>query len=294
MRAPLATIADPKEARARCDEARRGGRRVAFVPTMGALHEGHLRLVDAARARAELVAVSIFVNPTQFAPGEDYARYPRDLEGDAAKLEGRGADLLFTPSVDSMYPAGACTRITVSGVTEGLCGAHRPGHFGGVATVVAKLLNIIGPCAAIFGRKDYQQLLVVRRLARDLDLPVEIVGVPTARDADGLAMSSRNAYLSPDERRRALSIPRGLAAAHSLFARGERSGAALRAAVAGLVESAADTVDYVTVADPESLAETRSGAVGDTALVAVAARFGKTRLIDNTVLGVDAPPTEAG
>ena len=294
MSAPLATIIDPTEARARCDEARSKGLRVAFVPTMGALHEGHLRLVDAARERAGFVAVSIFVNPTQFAPGEDFARYPRDLEGDASKLRGRGADLLFSPSVDAMYPEGACTRITVSDLAEGLCGAFRPGHFTGVATVVAKLLNIVGPCVAIFGRKDYQQLLVVRRLARDLDMPVEIVGAPTARDADGLAMSSRNAYLSTDERRRALAIPRGLAAAHSLFERGERSAAPIRKAVAGLVESAADTVDYVAVADPESLEETRSTAIGARALVAVAARFGRTRLIDNTVLGEDAPPISAG
>ena len=290
MSAPLTTITLPTEARARCDEARRKGLRVAFVPTMGALHEGHLRLVDAARAGAGYVAVSIFVNPTQFAPGEDFARYPRDFEGDASKLSGRGADLLFSPSVDVMYPEGACTQVNVSGLAEGLCGAYRPGHFTGVATIVAKLLNIIGPCAAIFGRKDYQQLLVVRRLARDLDMPVEIVGVPTEREEDGLAMSSRNAYLSTDERRRALAIPRGLAAAHSLFESGERRVTPIRAAVAGLVEGAADAVDYVTVADPESLEEMRSTMIGAGALVAVAARFGRTRLIDNTVLGEDAPP----
>jgi len=294
MRAQFATVTDPKEAHARCDEARRLGKRVAFVPTMGALHEGHLRLVDAARERGGFVAVSVFVNPTQFAPGEDFSKYPRDLDGDVAALSERGADLVFSPSVQAMYPEGACTQVLVSEITAGLCGAHRPGHFAGVATVVAKLLNIVGPCAAIFGRKDYQQLLVVRRLVADLDMPIEIVGVPTVRDADGLALSSRNAYLSVEERQRALAIPHGLAAAHALYASGERRASEIRAAVAVPVERAADAVDYVGVADPDSLAPILSGEIGDRALVAVAARFGRTRLIDNTVLGEDAPPVRGG
>jgi pantoate--beta-alanine ligase len=290
MHAPLATIADPRDLRARCDETRRRGGRVGFVPTMGALHEGHLRLVDAAREAADLVVASVFVNPTQFAPGEDFARYPRDPDGDADKLAGRGVDLLFAPVVEAIYPRGACTRVVVSGLTAGLCGAFRPDHFTGVATIVAKLLNIVGPCRAVFGRKDYQQLAVVRALARDLDLPVEIVGVPTVRDADGLALSSRNAYLSPEARRRALAIPTGLAAAHALFAGGERGAAAIRAAVHAPIAQAADGVDYAAVADPDTLEDAGDGAVGARALVAIAARFGGTRLIDNTVLGEDPPP----
>ncbi|MCK9461163.1 MAG: pantoate--beta-alanine ligase [Proteobacteria bacterium] len=290
MRAPPIIVTDPEEARARCDEARRRGERVAFVPTMGALHEGHLRLLDAAREAGGFVVASVFVNPTQFAAGEDFGRYPRDLEGDVAKISGRGAELVFSPPVEAMYPEGACTQVVVSGLTGGLCGAHRPGHFAGVATVVTKLLNIVGPCAAIFGRKDYQQLLVVRRLAADLDLPVEIVGVPTVRDEDGLALSSRNVYLSAGERRRALAIPRSLAAAHALFAKGERRPEAIRRAVAGPIESAADSVDYVAVADPDTLSEAAPAGFGGRALVAVAARFGGTRLIDNTVLGEDNSP----
>ena len=286
---PIAILPEPTAVRARCDEARSLGRRVAFVPTMGALHAGHLRLVEVARGLGDLVVVSVFVNPTQFGPGEDFDRYPRDLAGDAAKVESRGADLVFAPTVAAMYPKGARTRVSVSGLTAGLCGAHRPGHFDGVATIVAKLFNVVGPCAAVFGRKDYQQLQVVTRLAADLDMPVEIVGVPTVREADGLAMSSRNAYLSPDERRRGLSIARGLSAAHQLFRGGERDAGALRRAVAARVDESADAVDYVTVADPASLQEL-TAEVGDRALIAVAARFGKTRLIDNTVLGEDEPP----
>jgi pantoate--beta-alanine ligase len=189
-----------------------------------------------------------------------------------------------------MYPEGACTQVTVSRLTAKLCGAHRPGHFSGVATVVAKLLNIVGPCAAIFGRKDYQQLLVVRRLVADLVMPVEIVGVPTARDEGGLALSSRNVYLSADERRRALEIPRGLAAAHSLYTNGERRTAAIHAAVAHHINGAADAVDYIGVADPDSLEGISSEEIGERTLIAIAARFGRTRLIDNTVLGEDAPP----
>jgi pantoate--beta-alanine ligase len=290
MPTPLPIVTNPREARARCDEARCRGLRVSFVPTMGALHEGHLRLVDVARERGGVVVVSLFVNPTQFAPGEDFAKYPRDLDDDVAKLSGRGVDVVISPSVEAMYPKGACTRVTVSGITAGLCGAHRPGHFAGVATVVTKLFNIVGPCTAIFGRKDYQQLAVVRRLVADLDMPIEIVGVPIVRDVDGLALSSRNAYLSTEERQRGLSISRGLGAAHSLYENGDRNVDRIRAAVAGPVGRAADIVDYVSVVDPDSLEELSSKEMGERALVAVAARFGATRLIDNTVLGEDAPP----
>src|SRR5271166_6001371 len=208
------------EARSACDVARRRGADVAFVPTMGALHGGHVALLREARKRAEFVAVSIFVNPTQFGPGEDFARYPRNLEDDVSRLSGLGDVCVFAPSVGEMYPPGGQTRVRVGALAEPLCGRFRPGHFEGVATVVAKLLAVVGPCQAVFGRKDYQQLLVVRRMVRDLLLPVTVVDHPTVREADGLAMSSRNGYLSRDERTRALSIVRGLDAAARQFGAG--------------------------------------------------------------------------
>jgi pantoate--beta-alanine ligase len=274
-----------------CSAARADGKRVAVVPTMGALHEGHLALVDRARSQGEFVVVTIFVNPTQFGPNEDLARYPRDLEGDVAKLEEREANLVFAPEVSAMYPKGHVTTVHLSGLTEHLCGAHRPGHFDGVATIVAKLFNIIGPCVGVFGRKDYQQLKVIRRMVRDLDMPVEVVGVPTIREVDGLARSSRNAYLSPKDRERALSIPRGLTAAHYAFGRGERRVDELLGAVEAFVKVAADSIDYVSAADPETLEPlARHAGCGERLLIAVAARFGATRLIDNTVIGEDSLP----
>jgi pantoate--beta-alanine ligase len=274
-----------------CAGARASGLRVGLVPTMGALHEGHLSLVRAARQRAQFVVASIFVNPTQFGPKEDYSRYPRDLEGDTAKLEGAGADAVFAPTVEAMYPAGEQTRVHVASLTDTLCGPHRPEHFEGVATIVAKLFVLTGPCVAVFGRKDYQQLQVIRRLARDLFLPVEVVGVPTVREPDGLAMSSRNQYLSATERRDALALVEGLRAAHRLFAAGERSGAALRAAVRAPIERVATSIDYVELADPDALSLIADGATaGDRAVVAIAARIGATRLIDNAVLGEDNFP----
>jgi len=290
-------VARPREAREICDRARRDGERVSLVPTMGALHEGHLALVDEARSRGELVVVSIFVNPTQFAPGEDFERYPRDVDADVAKLAERGASLVFTPEIDGMYPDGHATRVRVSGLTEGLCGAHRPGHFDGVTTIVAKLFNVIGPCTAIFGRKDYQQLRVIERMTRDLDLPVTVIGLPTVREPDGMALSSRNAYLSAEERGRALALARGLTRAHRLWREGERTVGALREAVAIPVGETFDDVDYVTAADPRTLEpledETEHG--GESLLIAAAAKIGATRLIDNTVLGEDDPPiTETG
>ncbi|MBI2894453.1 MAG: pantoate--beta-alanine ligase [Deltaproteobacteria bacterium] len=256
---------------------------VAFVPTMGALHEGHLTLAREAARRGELAVMSIFVNPLQFGPNEDFSRYPRPLEADLDKAGEAGTHLVFAPTPDEMYPPGDQTRVAVPALARGLCGPHRPGHFDGVATVVCKLLNAVGPCVAIFGRKDYQQLKVIERMVRDLAIPAEIVGMPIVREPDGLAMSSRNAYLSPPERERALSLSRGLASARAIFAAGERDAAALRAAAHSPVAAAADSIDYVTVADPESLEELAS-AVGDRALVAIAARIGRTRLIDNVVL----------
>ena len=291
---PLPSRPDPRvvrsvaELRAACDEARARGLRVGLVPTMGALHAGHLALVNAARQTAQLVVTSIFVNPTQFGPGEDFTRYPRDLDGDVRKLATAGADLVFAPAPDAMYPPGDDTRVHVGALTAPLEGAHRPGHFDGVATVVAKLFAAVGPCVAVFGRKDYQQLLVVRRMARDLLTPVEIVGHPIVREPDGLALSSRNAYLSADERARALAIVRGLDTAARRFAAGERDARELRRVARASIEAVATSIDYVEARDADTLAEL--AAVDTRAVLAVACRIGTTRLIDNVVLGEDPPP----
>jgi pantoate--beta-alanine ligase len=277
--------------RAACDRLRAAGDGIGLVPTMGALHRGHLALVDEARRRATSVAVSIFVNPTQFGPNEDFHQYPRPLEQDIALCREAGARLVFAPPASEMYPPDERTRVRVSGLTDALCGPFRPGHFEGVATIVTKLFAATGPAVAVFGRKDYQQLQVVRRMARDLLLPVEIVGYPTVRDADGLALSSRNAYLKPDERKRALAIPRALARAVALHRNGERSAGALRRAALELIEPAATRVDYVTVADADELRPFGdSEGVGERAVLAVAAFVGTTRLIDNVVFSEDNPP----
>jgi pantoate--beta-alanine ligase len=279
-------IHSPEAMSAWCEAARRAGRRVGFVPTMGCLHEGHLSLVAAAARVADVVVVSIFVNPTQFGPNEDFDKYPRVLEADLDKLRKTAVAAVFAPSPAEMYPGGFDTEVVVGGLTGTLCGAHRPGHFNGVATVVTKLLGIVGPCAAVFGRKDYQQLKIIQKLVRDLNLPVEVVPAPTVREPDGLAMSSRNAYLSADERARALSLSRGLRAARALFEQGERRAGTLRSAAAAAVEAAGDKVDYVEIADPESLVSfDENNEVRGCALIAVAVRIGGTRLIDNTVLG---------
>lgn len=258
---------------------------------MGALHQGHIALVHAARHRADDVAVTIFVNPTQFAPSEDFGKYPRPVESDLEKCEAAGAQLVFLPEVGEMYPEGERTRVRVDALTDHLCGQSRPTHFEGVTTVVAKLLAIAGPCTAVFGRKDYQQLKVIERMVRDLLLPVEIVGHPTVREADGLALSSRNAYLSPDDRRRALVLSRSLAGAVRQFAGGERRAGALRQPVQSAITELGLRPDYVTLADSETLSPIGDEAiVADRALLALAVRVGGARLIDNVVLGEDGPP----
>jgi pantoate--beta-alanine ligase len=278
--------------RSACDAARSRGERVALVLTMGALHDGHLHLAREAKRHGGFVAVTIFVNPTQFGPSEDFSRYPRDLEGDRAKLATASVDVVFAPTPGQMYPPGDATRVRVTGLTDSLCGPFRPGHFEGVATVVSKFFAAAGPSAALFGRKDYQQLQVIRRLVRDLLLPIEVIGVPTVREPDGLALSSRNAYLSAAERQRALGLSRGLRAASEAFERGERGAGVLRRLVQTEVAAVATSIDYVTVADPDSLAPLDDGATaGDRVLCAIAARVGTTRLIDNAVLGEDPPLT---
>jgi pantoate--beta-alanine ligase len=279
----------PADVRAACDPVRSAGGVVGLVPTMGALHEGHLSLVREARKRARLVVVSIFVNPTQFGPGEDFTRYPRDLEGDTQKLATAGADLVFAPDASAMYPPGDDTRVRPGAVAAPLEGEKRPGHFEGVATVVTKLFAIAGPCVAVFGRKDYQQMLVVRRLVRDLHLPVEIAAHPIVREPDGLAMSSRNAYLSAEERARALSIFRGLSAAAVAFGSGERGRDALESMARAPIAAAATSIDYVAARDADTLAPLGE-LVPDRAVLLVACRVGTTRLIDNLVLGEDPPP----
>lgn len=287
----LEVVHTAAELRTKIRERAGDGGTLGFVPTMGALHEGHRVLMREAKRRASFTMVSIFVNPTQFGPREDLSRYPRDLEGDVAKCAAEGVSLVFAPSVADMYLEGERTRVHVSGLTEHLCGASRPGHFDGVATVVTKLFAAAGPCVAVFGRKDYQQLAVIRRLARDLLLPVEIVGVATVREADGLALSSRNVYLSAEERQRALSIPRALASAVRAFAGGERGARALRAPVVQALTDAGLRADYVALADPDALSPIDdAGPVGDRVLLAVAAFAGATRLIDNVVLGEDEGP----
>ena len=278
----------PAEVLRSSENARKTGK-IALVPTMGALHDGHLSLVREAKRRAPFVVASVFVNPTQFGPNEDFDKYPRDLEGDQAKLASAGCDLLFAPDASTMYPPGDETRVRVGALAEHLCGPFRPGHFEGVATVVSKLFGVVRPDVALFGRKDYQQLKVLERIAADVFLRVSIVGLPIVRETDGLAMSSRNAYLSADDRTRALALSAGLSAAWRKHASGERSSDVIAGVALAHVIQAADSIDYVSVVDADSL-QPATGSVGGRALVAIACRIGKTRLIDNVVLGEDPDP----
>ncbi len=265
------------------DAQRCEGRRIAFVPTMGFLHEGHLSLVRCAKSRADRVVVSVFVNPTQFAPQEDLAAYPRDFDKDRRLLEKEGVEVLFYPVVQEMYPQGFQTRVDVSELSAFLCGAQRKGHFQGVATVVSKLFNAVRPHVAIFGEKDYQQLQVIRSLVRDLNFDIEIAGHPIVREADGLAMSSRNAYLSRGERKAALCLFRSLNRAASMVQAGEVTARVITDAVkAEISRESLAQVEYVKLCDAVTLAEIDR--VQDRALLALAVRIGKTRLIDNTIL----------
>jgi pantoate--beta-alanine ligase len=265
---------------------RREGRRIAFVPTMGFLHEGHASLLCEGRQRGDVLVLSIFVNPIQFGPNEDLDSYPRNLEGDCAIARACGVDIVFTPTAAGMYPPGFQTAIRVPELALPLCGASRPGHFDGVATVVAKLFNIVQPDLALFGKKDFQQLAIIRRMTTDLSLPVEIVGMPIVREADGLAMSSRNAYLSADQRQSALCLSRAIRLVRERYAAGERRAETLREEALKLIaDEPAATIDYLELRDAATLEPAAD--VSDTTLMALAVKIGTTRLIDNTLLGDD-------
>jgi pantoate--beta-alanine ligase len=267
---------------------REGGENVGLVPTMGYLHEGHLSLIRRCRSENERVVVSIFVNPTQFGPNEDLARYPRDPEADFTKCEALGVDAIFMPDVKEIYRPGFQTYVMVEEVSRPMCGAARPGHFRGVATVVLKLFNIVAPSAAYFGNKDYQQLQVIRTMVRDLDLDVRIVPCETVREHDGLAMSSRNAYLSPAERKQALCLYQALMEAQRLFANGERQPKQLLQAMSDRIDREPDAVvDYISLVHPETLRDLEE--MNDGALAALAVKIGRTRLIDNMLLDARQP-----
>ncbi len=269
--------------KARAEELRARGKRIGFVPTMGYFHEGHLALMRKARELSDVVVVSIFVNPIQFGPQEDFARYPRDLERDRRLAQAQGVDILFVPSAEEMYPPGFQTYVEVTELSRPLCGARRPGHFRGVCTVVLKLFHIVKPHLAVFGEKDYQQLKVIQRMVRDLDLEVEIVPHPTVREPDGLAMSSRNVYLRPEEREAALSLYRALELARKRVAEGVRETRVLRREIEEFIRSHPYTrIDYVEFRDPETLEERER--IDRATLLALAVFVGKARLIDNTIL----------
>ena len=275
----LRTVA---ETQARCLAWRERGLRVGLVPTMGYLHEGHLSLVRIARERADRVVATIFVNPTQFGPAEDLARYPRDEEGDLAKLRAVGASLVFLPSQDEMYPSGYQTRVELTALPRHLCGRSRPTHFQGVTTVVTKLFGICQPHVAVFGQKDYQQLLVLRRMTADLNLPIDIIGGPIVREPDGLAMSSRNAYLTAEARSHATVLHDSLRWAAACVREGERDARSVRAAIEARIVAAGGRVDYVAIVDEETLEDVDE--LSGPARGAIAVFFGQTRLIDNMAL----------
>ena len=270
------------EMRKRADDWRGRGKTIAFVPTMGFLHEGHLSLMREGRSRCDVLVTSIFVNPTQFGPNEDLDKYPRDFEGDEAKCRTEGVDAIYYPSVDEMYPEGYQTYVTVERISLGLCGGDRPVHFRGVATVCTKLFNAVKPHVTVFGQKDYQQWQLIRRMAADMDMGIEVVGMPTVRESDGLAMSSRNKYLSPDERKRAASIFASLVAAKKDVEYGERDPRRIEAVVrAKLADAEPCEIDYVEMRDADTLAEIDK--IERPAVMAVAVKIGTTRLIDNMV-----------
>lgn len=276
-------IVDPKEMQQRALAAKRAGQRIAFVPTMGYLHDGHLSLLQEGRKRGDLLVLSIFVNPTQFGANEDLSTYPRALESDCELARAAGTDLVFTPSADAIYPAEASTWVNVEGLTEVLCGASRPGHFRGVTTVVAKLFNLVQPDVALFGCKDFQQLAVIRRMVRDLDMPVEIVGMPIVREADGLALSSRNVYLTTEERQQALVLSQAIATAQQMAGAGIRNAGEIVAALQAMIATQpAARIDYLQICHQDTLQE--QAAIDSDSVLLLAVFIGKTRLIDNSFL----------
>ena len=279
-------VATITELRGIIDAEKKQGRRIALVPTMGYLHQGHLTLVEKAKASGGFVVLSIFVNPLQFGPKEDFATYPRDLERDAALCAAAGVDLLFHPATEEMYPRPMLTYVEVGQLDAVLCGAKRPGHFRGVATVVSKLFNVVQPDAAYFGQKDYQQFLIIKRMVSDLNLPVEVCPVPIVREEDGLAMSSRNVYLSPDERREALVLSQSLEEAEKSIQSGERAAREIESKMREKISrNSRGEIDYAEVRNAEDLTEVTR--IDVPVVIALAVKFGKTRLIDNKVVEVN-------
>jgi len=265
------------------DKWRRDGHTISCVPTMGFLHQGHIELLRLGKDKGDRLIMTIFVNPTQFGPHEDYEKYPRDTEGDLNKARSAGVDAVFMPTVEEMYPDGFQSTVTVNTITQYLCGKSRPGHFAGVTIVVAKLFNITKPHLAIFGEKDYQQLAVIKQMVRDLNMDIDIIGLPTVRERDGLAMSSRNKYLSPEERVSALSLKKGLDLAKAMVKNGEKDSATIKNAVKELILTHPfTTIDYVTICDPAKLTDMEN--INGPSLLALAVKVGKARLIDNSIL----------
>lgn len=280
----LKVIESVKAMQSHCERLRLAGKKISFVPTMGYFHEGHLSLMKEARRTADHVVVSIYVNPTQFGPKEDFSKYPRDFDRDAAMAKSVGVDVIFFPPNSEMYPEGYQTYVNVEKVTQNLCGLSRPGHFRGVTTVCCKLFNIVKPHSAVFGRKDYQQLAAIRRMVADLNMDLEIVGMPTFREPDGLAMSSRNVYLNKEERASALTLVSSLKTAQKLYAEGERNAVKIIRQAEKLITSAPFTaIDYIKICDAATLEDVLE--IKGEAVMALAVKVGKTRLIDNSVLG---------
>jgi len=281
----MKVVKNIKEMQSISESLRKTGKSIGFVPTMGYLHDGHMSLVERARKENDIVVMSIFVNPVQFAPGEDFERYPRDIERDKKIAREKGVDYLFVPEVSEMYPEGYSTYVEVEGITKTLCGAKRPGHFRGVATVVTKLFNIIRPHRAYFGKKDFQQLKVIERLVKDLNFDIEIVGCPIVREKDGLAMSSRNVYLSPEERESALSLYRALKLAKELIEKGEKNPEVIKSKMEEFILSHphVKAIDYIEIVDSETLKPVNE--VKEGTLIALAVFVGNARLIDNWVVG---------
>lgn len=279
----MEVIATVKEMQRRSGQLRQEGTTIAFVPTMGYLHEGHLALMREGQKRGDALVISIFVNSTQFGPGEDYERYPRDMQRDLKLAEDVGVDIVFTPSAHEMYPDGFQTYVEVERVTQNLCGISRPNHFRGVTTVVAKLFNIVKPHVALFGQKDYQQLVAIQHMVEDLNMDIEVIGIPTVRERDGLALSSRNSYLGPKKRKEAAKLYRALRTGEDLFLHGETNTAVILTTVRGVIEEAkSTTIDYIKICDAHTLEDIE--AIKGEAIIAVAVQIDKTRLIDNLII----------